>query len=143
MQGPQRPPSEEAHGPAFDEAPLTARIWTGRAPSQKADEYREYLMEAGVKAIARIPGNRGVQMLVFPQDAHCEFMVISYWDSPEAIAGYAGPDFLRVRDLPRDSEFLTDRDVLARHGVAHVTFWPARDGYGSGAARVQGADPQR
>lgn len=118
---------KDAAPPDFDETPLTARVWTGRALAEKAEQYREYLMEEGVKVLARIPGNRGVQTLVFPEGKHCEFMVISYWVSPEAIAGWAGADIMKIRDLPRDEELLVDRAALARHGLLKVDFWPAID----------------
>src|SRR6476619_4058654 len=42
---------------------VIARIWHGRTRSSKADEYYEYLHEAGVKKIQAIEGNLGVQVL--------------------------------------------------------------------------------
>jgi heme-degrading monooxygenase HmoA len=54
-----------------------------------------------------------------------EFMVVSYWDSIEAIKGYAGADYTRVHDLPRDKEFLIDPETLVRHFDLDVNFWQA------------------
>src|ERR1700721_2277260 len=82
--------------PVMAEHPMVARIWHGRTPADRADEYRQYLFEGGVKKIATLPGNRGVQMMMSRTAEQSEFMVISYWDSIDAIKGYAGADYTRV-----------------------------------------------
>jgi len=84
-----------ATAPALTEQPMVARVWHGRTPADKTDEYRQYLFEAGVKKIAILPGNRGVQMMVSNTADQGEFMVISYWNSIDAIKGYAGSDYTR------------------------------------------------
>ena len=110
-------------GPALAATPKIARVWHGRTPVARADEYRQYLFDAGVKKIARIPGNRGVQLLMRKATDEAEFMVVSYWDSINAIKGYAGATYEHVHDLPRDPEFLIDREKLVRHFELDVNFW--------------------
>jgi heme-degrading monooxygenase HmoA len=114
-----------AEGPALAERPKIARLWHGRTPLARADEYRQYLFDAGVRKIAAIPGNRGVQMMMRKTPDEAEFMVVSYWDSIEAIKGYAGASYEHVHDLPRDAEFLIDREALVRHLELEVNFWQA------------------
>ena len=109
--------------PALAERPMVARVWHGRTPADKTDEYRQYLFEAGVKKIATLPGNRGVQMMVSDTADRGEFMVISYWDSIDAIKGYAGSDYTKVHDLPRDRDFLIDKESLVRHFSLDVNMW--------------------
>ena len=109
--------------PAFADHPMVARIWHGRTPAEKTDEYRQYLFEVGVKKIASLPGNRGVQMMVSKSAEQGEFMIVSYWDSIEAIKGYAGEDYTKVHDLPRDKEFLIDQEKLVRHFSLDVNLW--------------------
>lgn len=108
--------------PGLAEHPMVARIWHGRTPADKVEEYRNYLYEAGVKKIAALPGNRGVQMMVSRTAEQGEFMVISYWDSIDAIKGYAGATYTKVHDLPRDHEFLIDPETLVRHFDLDVNF---------------------
>ena len=112
-------------GPVLASAPKIARIWHGRTPLARADEYRQYLFETGVKKIASLPGNRGVQLLMRKEAVEAEFMVVSYWDSIDAIKGYAGPTYEHVHDLPRDAEFLIDKETLVRHFELDVNFWAA------------------
>jgi heme-degrading monooxygenase HmoA len=105
--------------------PRLARIWHGRTPLERAEEYRQYLFEAGVLEIAAIPGNRGVQMMMRETALEGEFMVVSYWDRIEDVEGFAGPAYERVRDLPRDDEFLIAKETQVRHFALDADFWRA------------------
>jgi heme-degrading monooxygenase HmoA len=78
-----------------------------------------------VRRIAAVPGNRGVQMMCSRSGDAAEFVVVSYWDSIEAIKGYAGATYEQVRDLPRDDEFLIGKETLVRHFELDVDFRPA------------------
>jgi heme-degrading monooxygenase HmoA len=111
--------------PVLAEHPMVARIWHGRTPLSKADEYKQYLFDVGVKKIATLPGNRGVQLMMNRTVEQAEFMVVSYWDSLDAIKGYAGDSYTRVHDLPRDKEFLIDMETLVRHFELDVNLWQA------------------
>ena len=102
---------------------MVARIWHGRTTAEKADEYRQYLFDVGVKKIASLPGNRGVQMMMNKTAEQGEFMVVSYWNSIDAIKGYAGESYTHVHDLPRDKEFLIDPETLVRHFELDVNLW--------------------
>ena len=116
----------EAHAgaaPTLADHPMVARIWHGRTPAEKAEEYRQYLFDVGVKKIASLPGNRGVQLMMKKTAEEGEFMVVSYWDSIDAIKGYAGENYTRVHDLPRDKEFLIDMETLVRHFELDVNLW--------------------
>jgi heme-degrading monooxygenase HmoA len=115
--------AKAAATPVLADAPMVARIWHGRTLAEKAEEYRQYLFEAGVKKIAAIPGNRGVQMMMNKGSDEAEFMVVSYWDSIAAIEGYAGADYTHVHDLPRDKEFLIDMETRVRHFQLDVNLW--------------------
>jgi heme-degrading monooxygenase HmoA len=114
-----------AEGPAIAAHPKIARIWHGRTPLARADEYRQYLFDVGIKKIASLPGNRGVQLMMRKTADEGEFMVVSYWDSVDAIKGYAGPTYEYVHDLPRDAEFLIGKETLVRHFELDVNFWQA------------------
>jgi heme-degrading monooxygenase HmoA len=103
--------------------PKIARIWHGRTPLARAEEYRQYLFEAGVCKIAAIPGNLGVQMLMRKTAQEGEFMVVSYWDAIADVEGFAGAAYERVRDLPRDDEFLIDKETQVRHFALDAEFW--------------------
>ena len=87
--------------------PAIARVWHGRTPTAKADEYAKVLGGAITK-FRTIPGNLGYQMMRETIGGETHFMVISYWTSRDAIHAYAGADIRKTRNLPRDPEFLID-----------------------------------
>jgi heme-degrading monooxygenase HmoA len=94
---------------------LIARIWRGRTLAAEADAYTAYLHEAGVRKMAAIPGNRGVQMLRMVRDGFADFQVISYWDSLEVIKRFAGDDIGKVRHLPKDPEYMIGKEPTVEH----------------------------
>ena len=106
------------------QAKLIARIWHGHTPAAKAEEYTQYLYEAGIKKIESIPGNRGVQMLRKIDDKYGDFTVISYWDSIEAIKRFAGENYEQTHNLPKDPEYLVDMEPHVKHLEVLVNEWP-------------------
>ncbi len=86
--------------------PAIARIWRGRTDAARADEYAEYLYEHGIRPLEEKA--LGVQMLRDDRATESEFVTISYWESVEAMARFAGDDPTRIHHLERDAEFLTE-----------------------------------
>jgi heme-degrading monooxygenase HmoA len=101
--------SPQVGAPAAAPEPRIARVWHGRTPNAKADEYAQYLAESIAKFPA-IPGNLGYQALRETVGAETHFTVISYWQSRDAIRAYAGDDIRQTRHAPRDPEFLIDAE---------------------------------
>jgi len=97
---------------------VIARVWHGKTVRERADEYERYLSGAIAK-FPSIAGNLGYQMMRIDGgpdgDAYTEFQVISYWESLDAIRAYAGQDVRRTHDLPRDVEFLVDKEPYVRN----------------------------
>ena len=112
--------------PASGPAMLIARIWRGRTLATRADDYTRYLYEAGVRKIAGIPGNRGVQMFRMIRDSFADFQVLSYWDSVEAIKLFAGNDYEKVRHLPNDPNYMVGSEPTVQHFEVVVNDWPRR-----------------
>jgi heme-degrading monooxygenase HmoA len=104
-------------------AKLIARIWRGQTLPERAEEYTTYLDEAGVRKIAAIPGNRGVQMLRASSGDLVEFQVLSYWDSLDAVKRFAGEDIEKVNHLPRDPEYMVGAAPVVRHYEVIVNDW--------------------
>ncbi len=92
-----------------------ARMWHGRVPIAKAEEYTTYLNQAGVQKIRAIEGNQGVQMLRRLDNDVAEFYVISYWKSRDDIRKFAGNDIEKTRFLPRDQEYLIEPERYVKH----------------------------
>lgn len=86
--------------------PAVARIWRGRTRPERADEYEAYNYEVGIKPL--IEKALGVQTLREDREGESEFVTISYWESVEAMADFAGDDPTNIHHLERDEEFLIE-----------------------------------
>lgn len=84
-----------------------ARIWRGRTRPENADEYTRYMFEHGVKKLESL-GARSVQFFRENQGNYSEFIVITLWDSLEAMTRWAGTDPRKIRHLERDPELLIE-----------------------------------
>ena len=94
---------------------MIARIWRGTVSESDKDTYYEYLRKTGLKEYAETPGNRGVHTLRRFGDGKCEFLLLTLWDSWDAIKAFAGPDYEKAVYYPEDDEFLLDRGPRVEH----------------------------
>lgn len=85
---------------------MIARVWTGTTRASDADAYAAYLHMTGVPELRSSRGNRGVHVLRSVDGDHAAFIVLSFWESSEAIKGFAGEDLDRARYYPADERFL-------------------------------------
>ncbi len=86
--------------------PTIARIWRGRTPRARADEYATYLHEHGIKPLEEKA--LGVLSLREDRDTESEFITISYWKDIPSMSVFAGDDPTRIHHLDRDPEFLIE-----------------------------------
>ena|SRR5689334_11498154 len=96
-------------------AHMIARIWRGRTPAEKADAYYEFLQKTGIRDYRATPGNQGVRVLRRIDGAEAEFVLISFWESEEAIRRFAGEDIERALYYPEDKDFLLTFEPTVMH----------------------------
>lgn len=94
---------------------MIARTWRGATKAEDADAYREYLEQTGLGAYRAAPGNRGALSLRRVAGDRAEFLLISFWESEEAIRGFAGDDVNRAVFYPEDERFLVAKDEHVDH----------------------------
>ena len=94
---------------------MIARIWRGATREADAEAYVEYLRGTGLKAYRETPGNQGAWVLWRVADGRAEFLTLSFWESTEAIMGFAGADIERAVFYPKDDRYLVERDTTVRH----------------------------
>lgn len=93
---------------------MIARIWRGITLAEKADAYIARLNETGLKDYANTPGNRGVTVLRRVQGEHSEIVLISLWDSMDAVRAFAGENPERSVYYPEDENYLLEMEPLVR-----------------------------
>ena len=94
---------------------MIARIWRGTVRESDQDSYYAYLQQTGLKEYADTPGNRGVYTLRQVANGQCEFLLLTLWDSWDAIRAFAGPDYEKAVYYPEDEKFLLSLDLHVTH----------------------------
>ena len=94
---------------------MIARLWHGAVPAAKADEYMSYLERTGLPDYRATPGNRGVYVLRRTEERVAHFLLVSLWESREAIRAFAGDDMERARYYPEDAGFLLELEPTVTH----------------------------
>lgn len=94
---------------------MIARLWHGVVPEEKGDAYLEYLHRTGVPDYRATPGNRGVQVLRRAEGGRTHFLLVTLWESWDAIRAFAGDDPERARYYPEDAEYLLEMEPRVTH----------------------------
>ncbi len=94
---------------------MIARMWRGETRAADADDYLEYLHRTGVADYRATPGNRDVIVLHRVRGDRAEFLLVTLWDSRDAIAAFAGPDIDKARYYPGDQQYLLSFPEKVEH----------------------------
>ena len=94
---------------------MIVRTWRGRTRIDDADRYLEHLEATGLREYRATTGNRGVQVLRRDVGNEAEFLVVSLWDSMEAVRRFAGPTPEKAVFYPKCEDFLTEYDRDVKH----------------------------
>jgi heme-degrading monooxygenase HmoA len=94
---------------------VIARLWRGVTASADADAYLDYLQRTGLGEYRTTPGNRAAVALRRISSGRAEFLLLTLWDSQEAIRGFAGSDLERAVFYPEDDRFLLERGERVDH----------------------------
>lgn len=94
---------------------MIARTWSGATRAEDAEAYLDYLHATGIPEYRATPGNCGVLALRRILDGRAEFLLVTLWDSEEAIRRFAGEDVGRAVFYPEDTRYLVARDERVRH----------------------------
>jgi heme-degrading monooxygenase HmoA len=112
-----------ARAKAEKEDGMIARIWKGAVRAEDADAYLDYLQKTGFKEYRETPGNRGLLALRRAEGDRCGYILVTLWDSIEAVEAFAGGDIDRAVFYPEDERFLVERDeTSSHHDVVVCTF---------------------
>ncbi len=94
---------------------MIARTWRGSTKAEDAEAYLSYLHETGFAEYQATPGNRGVLGLRRLVDGKAELLLVTLWDSEEAVRRFAGDSPDRAVYYPEDERFLVEKDEHVDH----------------------------
>ena len=94
---------------------MIARTWHGVVEVGKAEKFLDHLKRTGLPDYRATEGNRGVYVLRRVEGDQAHFLLLTFWDSIEAIKRFAGKDVERARYYPVDEEYLREKEPRATH----------------------------
>ena len=94
---------------------MITRVWRGRTTPEKADDYEGFLRRTAYPDYGDVEGTRGWLLLRRSDGAEVEFMLVSFWDSMEALHRYAGEDPERPKYFAEDKEALVELPNRVEH----------------------------
>jgi heme-degrading monooxygenase HmoA len=94
---------------------MIARHWRGVARPERADEYVEHLRRVTLPELARIEGFISATIMRRSVAEGIEFLIVTFWDSLEAIARFAGPELERAVVPDSVRRMMIEFEPSARH----------------------------
>jgi uncharacterized protein len=91
------------------------RMWKGRTTEHSADDYFRHVTRKVFSALHAIEGYRGASLLRRAVDGAIEFVVLTRWESMEAVRRFAGADPRKAVVEPQAQAILTSFDDVATH----------------------------
>lgn len=94
---------------------MIARTWHGAVPEAQADEYHKILLDTGVADYQSTPGNQGVYVMRRNEGGLAHFLILTFWDSWDAIKAFAGDDPEHARYYDEDAAYLVEMEHKVKH----------------------------
>jgi GNAT superfamily N-acetyltransferase/heme-degrading monooxygenase HmoA len=93
---------------------VIVRVWRARASKDKATDYLQHAAARVFPQLRQLPGHKGALLLTKERDADVELQVLTFWDSMEAVRGFAGtsPDVAIVEPDAQAVLLEYDRSVV-------------------------------
>ena len=94
---------------------MIARLWHGVTLTEKADAYLAFLQTRAVPDYRATPGNLSVNILHRTEGAITHYLIVTHWESREAIEAFAGRDIARAKYYREDVDFLLEFEPTVEH----------------------------
>jgi heme-degrading monooxygenase HmoA len=100
---------------------VIARCWTGETSPDRAADYVRHVKTKVLPVLADIEGHRGAYVLERVQGDRAEILVITLWESMEAVRRFAGSDPDRAVVTEEVRSILSRFDDDVKHYDVSVT----------------------
>jgi heme-degrading monooxygenase HmoA len=94
---------------------MIIREWRGRASRSRAEAYPKHFRDNVAPKLRQVPGFLGAHLCQRKLDDEIEFLVITRWQSMEAIGAFAGADVEKAIVEPGAVAALVTYDAVVRH----------------------------
>jgi uncharacterized protein len=111
---PQHESSEPRTEKSADKG-MILRMWKGSASTENADKYAQHATRKVFPALRSIKGHRGAYLLRRVVDGAIEFVVLTLWESMEAVRKFAGSQPEKAVVEPEAKAVLAKFDDFVTH----------------------------
>jgi heme-degrading monooxygenase HmoA len=94
---------------------MIARIWTAEASPTNGQAYAAHFASHVVPAVQSVPGYAGSLLLTQRAGGAVRIQVITFWESLDAVRGFAGPDVTAAVVADDARRLLTSFETSVRH----------------------------
>jgi heme-degrading monooxygenase HmoA len=94
---------------------MIIREWRGRARRSQAAAYPRHFRERVISELRDVPGFMGAQLSRRDVDGGVEFLVLTQWQSMDAIRGFAGTEVDKAVVEAGAAAALVEFDERVRH----------------------------
>jgi heme-degrading monooxygenase HmoA len=101
---------------------MIIRAWKAQALSQNVDAYARHFREAVLPELEEIPGHTGAYLLRRDAGTHVELVVLTLWESMDAVKRFSGTPPERAVVEPAAEAVLERFDETVQHfEIVHST----------------------
>ncbi len=92
---------------------MIVRTWHGRTRLEDGDAYERFLKQRAAPDYASVAGLRQLIFSRRDEGDVAHFLLITVWESLEAVRAFAGEDAARAKYYPEDDQFLLEKEADA------------------------------
>ena len=94
---------------------MIVRSWGARTPLERGGAFHRHLLTTGIADYRSRAGCRNVLLLRRDEAGGAHFLLLSFWDSVDALRAYASENFEIAVSYPGDAAFGLEPDRFAQH----------------------------
>ncbi len=103
---------------------MIVRMWHGMVEASKADEYAEFMKQRAVPDYSSVDGLKKLLFLKDVKEDVAHFILVTHWESMEAVKKFAGENPEKAKYYPEDDDFLIEKEETS---ALYEVFYQSND----------------
>ncbi len=99
---------------------MIVRTWHGRTARKDADAYEKFTIERAAPDYSSVKGLKNLYFTRRDEGDISHFLLITVWESLDAVKQFAGDDPSNAKYYPEDDRFLLEKEP---HSLNHRLFF--------------------
>jgi len=99
---------------------MIVRIWHGRTRLEDAEAYEAFMKTRAAPDYASVEGLRQLFFTRRDDETGAHFVLVTVWESMEAVKHFAGDDPAKAKYYPEDDKYLLEQEA---HSFNHQVFF--------------------